>query len=220
MNKKIVIFGAGVIAQLANYYFTIDSEYDVVAFTVNQEYYKENSFEGKPVIPFEHLESIYKKNDIYIFIALSYDKMNHTRADIYNTLKNGNYKFASYISSKCNYLSQFLPGENAFILEDNTIQPFVKIGNNVILWSGNHIGHHSEIEDHNFVSSHVVISGFCTIKSYCFLGVNSTIAHKITLAEGTLLGAGCTITKDTEKNSVYVPTKSVKLNIESFKISL
>ena len=50
-------------------------------------------------------------------------------------------------------------GENCFIFEDNTIQPFVKIGDDVVLWSGNHIGHHAEIGDHCFISSHVVISG-------------------------------------------------------------
>ena len=53
------------------------------------------------------------------------------------------------------------PGDNCFILEDNTVQPFVTIGNNVTLWSGNHIGHDSVIEDDCFISSHVVVSGTC-----------------------------------------------------------
>ena len=134
--------------------------------------------------------------------------------------KEKGYKIASYISSNATYLSQFQPGENAFILENNTIQPFVRIGNNVTLWSGNHIGHHSQIDDHNFVSSHVVISGHCEIKSFCFLGVNSTLAHKVTLAEGTLLGAGVIISKDTEENGVYVAARPVKLDKTSNQINL
>ena len=52
-------------------------------------------------------------------------------------------------------------GDNCFIFEDNTVQPFVTLGNNLVLWSGNHIGHHSTLRDHCFISSHVVISGFC-----------------------------------------------------------
>ena len=95
------------------------------------------------------------------------------------------------------------------------MQPFVKIGNNVILWSGNHIGHHSEIGDHNFISSHVVVSGQCKIKSNCFIGVNSTIGHGVTIAEKTLVGAGSVITKNTEQESVYVPARSVKLSKKS-----
>ena len=64
-------------------------------------------------------------------------------------------------------------GENSFILEANTLQPFVNIGNDVVLWSGNHIGHHSIISDHVFFTSHVVLSGNCVVGSNCFLGVNS-----------------------------------------------
>ena len=54
-------------------------------------------------------------------------------------------------------------GENTFVFEYNVIQPFVKIGNNVVLWSGNHIGHHVVIADHCFITSHVVISGATVI---------------------------------------------------------
>ncbi len=38
MKKPLVIFGAGDIAQLAHYYFSTDSDYDVVAFTVDAAY--------------------------------------------------------------------------------------------------------------------------------------------------------------------------------------
>ena len=57
----------------------------------------------------------------------------------------------------------------------------VKIGNNVVLWSGNHIGHNTVIRDNCFIASHVVISGFCEIGENCFLGVNSTVINNITI---------------------------------------
>jgi sugar O-acyltransferase (sialic acid O-acetyltransferase NeuD family) len=141
--------------------------------------------------------------------------MNNLRKVKYLKAKEMNYKIASYVSSHCSYLSQFSPGENAFILEDNTIQPFVKIGDNVTLWSGNHIGHHSIIESHNFISSHVVISGHCIIESNCFIGVNATIGHKVTIGKECIIGAGAIITKKTEDFSVYVPSKSLKLEKSS-----
>jgi len=219
-SRKLIIFGAGTIAQIAKYYFDIDSEYEVVAFTVNREYCTDSFYEGKPVLPFEEIELHFPKDHYEIFIAMSYDEMNRIRAAKFYEVKAKGYRIASYISSKCSFLSQFEPGENAFILEDNTIQPFVKIWNNVTLWSGNHIGHHSVIHDHNFISSHVVISGFCTIQSNCFLGVNSTLAHNVTLAKGTLLGAGVIITKNTEDNGVYVPAKSIKLDKKSDEFKL
>lgn len=217
---KLVIFGTGDIAQLANYYFTTDSAFEVVAFCVDEAYRKGDEFEGKPLVAFEEVERLYPPSAHSMFIALSYANMNRLRQTKFGQAKEKGYQIASYISSKCSYLSQYPPGENAFILEDNTVQPFVKIGQNVTLWSGNHIGHHSEIEDHNFISSHVVISGHCKINSHCFLGVNSTLAHTVELASGTLLGAGAIITKNTEENSVYVGTRAVKLEKTSDQLKL
>ncbi|MES2593562.1 MAG: acetyltransferase [Bacteroidota bacterium] len=217
---KLILFGSGDIAQLAKYYFDTDSDHEVVAFTVNQNYLKEDSFEGKPLIAFENIEKEYPPSTFKMFIALSYANMNRIREQKYNEAKAKGYELVSYISSNCTYLSQFKAGENCFILEDNTIQPFVKIGDNITVWSGNHIGHHSTIDSHNFISSHVVISGHCQIKSYSFLGVNSTIGHKVTIAEGTLLGAGVVITKDTVADGVYVPQKPTLLTKKSNEISL
>jgi len=218
--KKLVIFGTGDIAQLAKYYFDIDSSYEVVAFTVDKNYCLSATFENLPLVPFEEIEKHFPCNEVEIFIALSYAQMNKLRETKFFEAKKMNYTIASYISSKCTYLSQFPAGENAFILEDNTIQPYVKIGDNVTLWSGNHIGHHSVIESHNFISSHVVISGHCKVEPNCFIGVNSTIGHQVIIAKETLVGAGSIITKNTEESSIYVPARSIKLDKKSNEIKL
>jgi sugar O-acyltransferase (sialic acid O-acetyltransferase NeuD family) len=212
---KLILFGTGDIAQIADYYFEIDSEHEVVAFTVDKKYIKEDSFQNKPVVAFEEISKKYSPEEFKMFIAMSYAKMNKLRAEKFRQAKSSGYELVSYVSTRCSYLSQFKPGENCFIFEDNTIQPFVKIGNNVTLWSGNHIGHHSEIKDDNFISSHVVLSGHCVIEPNCFLGVNSTIAHRVHIARETLVGAGAIITKDTVEKGVYVPAKSTLLDKKS-----
>lgn len=219
-TKKVIIFGTGDIAQLAKYYFDIDSAYEVAGFTVDKDYCLSSTFENLPLVPFDDIEQHFAATDFEMFIALSYAKMNNLREIKYLKAKEMNYRIASYISSHCTYLSQFSPGENSFILENNTIQPYVKIGDNVTLWSGNHIGHHSVIESHNFISSHVVISGHCIIESNCFIGVNATIGHQVTIAKETLVGAGAIITKNTEEASVYLPARSIKLDKKSSSIKL
>ena len=212
---KLILFGTGDIAQIANYYFDIDSEHEVVAFTVDKQYIKSDSFENKPLMAFEEITKKFPPKEFKIFIAMSYAKMNKVRAEKFQLAKSLGYELVSYVSSRCSYMSQFKPGANCFIFEDNTIQPFVKIGNNVTLWSGNHIGHHSEIHDDNFISSHVVLSGHCVIEPNCFIGVNSTIAHRVRIARETLVGAGAIITKDTVEKGVYVPAKSTLLDKKS-----
>jgi sugar O-acyltransferase (sialic acid O-acetyltransferase NeuD family) len=219
-QKKVVIFGTGDIAQIANYYFQIDSDYEVAAFTVNHGYIKESTFEGMPVVAFEDIESEFPPSRFEMFIALSYANLNKVREQKYGEAKGKGYKLANYISSRCSYMSQFSPGDNCFIFEDNTIQPFVKIGNNVTLWSGNHIGHHSVIHDHNFISSHVVISGHCEIRSNCFIGVNATLHNNVTIAEENIIGAGAIITKSTDRASVWIPPRSIKMDKSSDQLNL
>lgn len=216
---KILIFGTGDIAQIAKYYFEIDSEYDVVGFTVDRKYLDNDKFEGLPVIPFDRLVKEYPPQKFKLFIALSYSKMNSIREAKYKEAKKMGYELVSYVSSKCSYMSQFQHGDNCFIFEDNTIQPFVRIGSNVTLWSGNHIGHHSTIGDHNFISSHVVISGHCTIGNNCFLGVNATVHNNVEIASGTLLAAGAILSKNSDKNGVYLPPQSNKFKKSSDEIN-
>lgn len=217
--KKLIIFGNGQIAELANFYFTNDSEYEVVAFTADSAYINEPLFNGLPLISFERIEIDYPNDQYDMFIALSYSKMNSNREVKFNAAKQKGYKLASYVSTNCNYLTKFQCGENCFILEDNTIQPFVKIGNNVILWSGNHIGHHSSIEDNTFISSHVVVSGNCIIGRNSFLGVNATLHNEVHLGEKNLIGAGAIITSSTKENQVFLPPKSTLFSKTSIELN-
>src|SRR5881397_3155019 len=146
---------------------------------------------------------LFHSKEYQMFIPMSFKKMNHLRAEKYFSAKQRGYQLISYVSSKATVWPGFTCGDNCFIFEDNTIQPFVKIGNNVVMWSGNHIGHHTVIKDHVMITSHVVISGCCTIEPFCFFGVNATVRDETVIARETLVGMGVTILKDTKEFQVY-----------------
>jgi len=202
--KKIIIFGTGIIGELAHFYFTHDSPYEVVAFTADRDLVKEREFLGLPLIHFEEIEKNYPPDKFNMFVALSYSQLNKVRAEKYEEAKSKGYKLVSYVCSKSVFWGDTEIGDNCFIFENQTIQPFVKIGNNVTIWSGNHIGHHSVIGDHCFITSHVVISGSVTIEPYSFLGVNATIRDGITIARECVIGAGATVVKNTIPRGVYI----------------
>jgi len=207
---KVIIFGVLDTAELAHYYLTHDSEHEVAAFTVNREYIQEEQFKELPVVAFEDVENLFPPGEYSFFAPMTGRNMNRNRENIYNEAKAKGYPFISYISSRATIFDNEI-GENCFILEDNTIQPFTTIGNNVVMWSGNHIGHHGQIKDHVFFTSHVVLSGHCVVESYSFFGVNSTIRDYTSIAQGTLVGMASAITKETEEWSIYVgnPAKKV-----------
>jgi len=201
-KKKIILFGNSEFAEIAYHYFSYDSDFEVVAFCVHRKYINKEQINDLPLLAFEDIEKKYKPSDHYFFCACVYTRLNRLRTEVYQEAKKKGYNIASYISSKAFIWGNVILGEHCFIFEDNTIQPFVKLGNNIILWSGNHIGHHSIIKDNVFISSHVVISGGCSIGENCFMGVNSTINNAIIVEKDCLLSSASLVYKNIGADSI------------------
>lgn len=218
MTESLVIFGTGDIAELAHYYFTKDSGCHVVAFTVDAEFIKADTFCGLPVVPFEEVAARFPPDAHSLFVALSYSRLNQLRQQKYEASKALGYRLVSYVSSRASVLNDGRIGDNCFVLEDNTIQPFVTIGNNVTLWSGNHIGHHSTIRDHCFIASHVVVSGGVEIGESCFIGVNATLRDHIKVGERCVLGVGAILLADAEPEGVYMEPGSERSRVPSTRL--
>lgn len=205
-SDRLVIAGDQALAQIAYEYFTYDSEYEVVAFTVEEEYLERERLFGLPVVPFEEVDAEYPPAQYDMFVGVAYNTLNRVRSRLCEEAREMEYTLASYVSSEAFVWRNAEIGENCFVFEDNTIQPWVTIEDDVVLWSGNHIGHHSTIGAHTFVASHVVVSGYVEVGSNCFLGVNATIANNLEIADDCLVGADATILDDTEENAVYGST--------------
>lgn len=216
--QGLVIVGSGETAELAYQYFTYDSSYKVCAFSVDSEYLHSDKFLDLPLVEIEKLKESYPPNEYEAFVAVSSKKMNRNRYDLWQRIKNKGYKLATYVSSKAFMWHNSIVGENCFILENNTLQPFTKIGDNVVLWSGNHIGHRTVIEDNCFISSHCVISGFCKIGNASFLGVNCTLEDGVVVEEDSFIGASAIIRKSTDIKSVYQASATEKSKIDSHRL--
>ena len=216
--KPVIIFGIGEAAQVAHFYLTHDSNYTIEAFTVDKDYLSSSRFCDLPIVPFEEVENLYPPDKFQMFIAVGYAKVNAVRTTKYEAAKAKGYELISYVSSKATIWTDLSIGENCFILEDNTIQPFVKIGNNVTLWSGNHIGHHATIGDNCFITSHVVISGGVNIGKNCFIGVNATIRDHINIADKSVIAAGAILMKDTQESGVYIAQSAELSKVPSHRL--
>ncbi len=213
--NKIVVFGEGKIADEAYFYLSNDSPHEVVAFTADADFITKKELFGLPIIPFERVEDVYAPDEYRMFVALGYQNLNKLRASKYYEAKDKGYELISYVSSRASNFGNVEIGDNCFILENAVIQPCSKIGNNVFIWSGNHIGHHATVEDHCYISGQVIISGNTTIEPYCFIGVNATIGHEITIGRESLIGAGTLVTKNADPKSVYITQDTPKYRLDS-----
>lgn len=224
MKEKIIIVGDGEFAEIAYEYFTYDSEYEVVAFAVERDYYSKDNLFDLPVVYVEEIQELYPPDMYKAYVAITFTKLNRIRTRLYHFMKSKGYTLVSYISSKAFIWRNAVVGENSFIFEDNTIQYHVNIGNNVVLWSGNHIGHRTKIGDNCFLTSHIVVSGYCNVGNYTFIGVNTTIGDNVNIPKDCVIAAGSTVIKSLpDSGKIYMgsPAKAQEKTVyEHFEIEV
>jgi sugar O-acyltransferase (sialic acid O-acetyltransferase NeuD family) len=202
LGRPVVVFGLGDFARLANYYFRHDSPHRVVAHTVTSAALTSREFMGLPVVPFEELSDHYSPDTVDLFIAVGYSRVNRNRREIFTSARGRGYRMVTYVCSKATTWPDLHVGEGSFVFENNVIQPYVEIGENTVLWSGNHIGHDSRIGSHVFLASHVVVSGNCRIGDGTFIGVNATLRDGISVGAECVVGAGTLVLGDVPDHAV------------------
>jgi sugar O-acyltransferase (sialic acid O-acetyltransferase NeuD family) len=202
-SKALVIVGNGEIAEMAFEYFTHDSDHEVAAFAIGQEYITADTLMERPVVPLDALAQAYPPDRYEAFVAIGDLQLNRVRRRQVEACKAMGYRLASYVSSRAFVWRDVAIGENCFILEHNVLQPFTAVGDNVTLWSGNHIGHRSVIEDDVFMASHVVVSGFCRLGRSSFFGVNAALGPHVSVGADNYIGMGAVLTASTEPDGIY-----------------
>ena len=90
--------------------------------------------------------------------------------------------------------------------------------NDVFVFSGAMVGHHSVIEDHCWLTSSCNIAGNVHIGANSFLAINATIGHSVSIGKNCFIGANTLITKDLEEEKVVIAesTKPIRLNSSQF----
>ena len=201
-SKKLLIVGDSAFAEVACEYFDVMSAYAVAAFAVERQYIKRAALMGRPIVAWEDAEQSHPPSEYEVYVAVVYSQLNRLRTRLMNGAKTKGYRLASFVSPHAFLAPSATVGEHCFIFENNVVQSFVHIGDNVVLWSGNHIGHHSKIGDNVFVSSHVVVSGFCNVGENSFLGVNASLGNNVSIGKDCWLGAGVVVSKDVAPGSL------------------
>lgn len=191
--RPVVIFGTGQLAEIAAYYFDKDTDRSVAGYVVDSPDPDHVRFNGQEIVGSAEVATRFPPDSHDAFVAIGYSKVNAVRQAKCEAMRALGYRLASYVSSRAVVFDNVVFGDNCFILEHNTVQPFVQMGCGIVLWSGNHIGHHSTIGDYAFISSHVVVSGNCSVGARSFLGVNSTLNDGIAVGERCVIGSGCLI---------------------------
>lgn len=213
--SRLVLFGLGRGAEVAHRFLCRDTDHEIAGFTVDQQYLKTSTFRGLPAVAFEEVERRFPPDGYRMLILLGYQGMNRLREAKFRQAKTKGYTLESYVASNVFRVEDIRVGENCFILDNQSISLDVVIGDNVVMWSGNHIGDLSRIDDHAWVSSHCTVAANVRIGARSFLGIGATISNAVDVAPDTFVGADRLLTSNTQPGGVYVQGEHDKLQADS-----
>lgn len=219
MDKAVLIFGAGQVAQVFADYL-LRNHRPIAGFVVDRAAYNwdARTLFGLPVIAVEDLHFSHPPENHGFVIGMSFKRLNRNRMDKYQAMLSLGYEPLSFRHGMCGVGQQVKYGRGVFIQDLNNLQTGVQIGDNCVLWAGNHLGHHTSVGNHVWISSHCVISGDCEIGDRCFIGVNATIADGVKIGPDCIIGAGALITKDCAPDGVYGAPPTARRDVPATKL--
>ncbi len=216
------MFGTGKVADVVYHHIAASGAHDVVAFTTDAAHLPDGAtFHGKPVIAFETLPERFPPARYHMIVAIGYHGLNALRKEKYDQAKAKGYRLASYVSPRAGVGDWLEMGDNCIVL-DAILEPGTRLGNDVVIWSGVLVGHHTTIDDHAWVAGQAVFGGSARLGERCFVGLGAVVAHEVEIGEQSFLGAGVLVTKCAGPKSVFVGqnTELFRLDSEKFlKIS-
>ncbi len=216
--KKLLLFGAGKIADVMSDYFLRDSDYEIVAYTCEAGFAHGDSYRSLPLLPFDEATRLFPPAQHELHIAVGYHELNRVRQRLFHAARSRGYRLASYISSHSWPGRDAAVGENCFVADGVSLEAGARIGDNVALWSNVVVGHHAQVGDHCWIAAGTAIGGGTIIGDRCFVALNATIGNEVVVGADSILGARTLLTKSVGDNSVLVErdTELFRLDSERF----
>lgn len=212
----VVIFGTGTFAQVVARYFG-----DVVAYTVDADYVQTLNLDQKPVVPFEELETVYSPGDVQVFVAVTQQNGHRDLLErkVCGVWKKG-YETPFFIHPTAITPTHCPLPQNCLISPGAIVEPFVSLGNGVMIRSGAYIGHHCTIRDFAYIAPKASMSGHVDVGAGAFIGNNATIRDRVTIGHHAVIGCGAVVLRDVRPYEVYqgYPARLLSISGEDIEI--
>jgi sugar O-acyltransferase (sialic acid O-acetyltransferase NeuD family) len=217
MDKLVLVGTSSLAAEILDFIERYQL-YEVVGFTVNESYIKENTFLGKPVFPIEELDNHIDKNHVKLFSTISwYNYLNRARKKVFDELKSKGYVFANLISPHAIVNAKEI-GEGNWVLDNVNIRYGVSIGNDNVFDTGCFVSHYSVIGNHNFLCGYCAVAGHCLLGDRNFIGLKSTIYNRVSVGDMCVVGGNAIVKKDLPDFSLVVADNSFVKQCDEEKI--
>lgn len=187
-SNPLVILGLGDIADMAFTFFTEDSAFDIVAYTVDEAYRHRTEFHDRPVVPYEVLRGHYDPAEVTMFVAAGYGENNRTRDRLIARARADGWSFASYVASRVGIWDATV-GRNCMVHDGNVLQPGARIGDGTILCPNCVVGENTAVGACCYVGPIAVIGAYVDIGDRCVVGPQAHVASHVSVGHTSFIGA-------------------------------
>ncbi len=200
---RLVIFGAGDLAEICHHYFTRYTAQAVDGFVVDDGRRTASHLLGLPVLTLREALAAWPPGSHEMFVAIGYGGGNANRQDKCGEMRGLGYRLASFVhpTAVADGLSM---GDNCLVSEHAVVQPYARLGDGVIVRAGSIVGHHATVGNYCYIAPGVTMGGACRIGERVFLGAGSLLRDRIHLVDDVQVGMGGVMTRSADMPGLYV----------------
>lgn len=158
------------------------------------------------------IKKINNKNIPDIIIGFANIKNLKRNEQIFDILKNSNYKLINVIHETAIIDENTYFGKGVKVFPGAIINRGCKIKNNVLINTGSVIEHDCIIGEHSQIAPSCNLAGNVKIGKLSLVGMGSTIIQGVKIGKNCIIGAGSVVLKNVPDNSIYAgsPARKIK----------
>jgi sugar O-acyltransferase (sialic acid O-acetyltransferase NeuD family) len=148
----------------------------------------------------------------YFLIAAGQIGLPALRERMYKLITNAGGKLATVCSPLARVSPHATIGEGTVVFHQAVVNAGATVGGNVIVNTFALIEHDVRVGVFCHISTGSRVNGGCVLADRCFVGSGAVLRENVRLAEGTIVGCGAVVVRDTEPFGVYagVPARLIK----------
>lgn len=214
--EKLLIFGAGKIAEVVLDALRETGRYEAVALVVDKGYEPTGShLSGLPVLTGDTAIERFPPGSASAFVAIGYHGCNDIRAQKIAWLKSAGYALPALVSPQAIVAPSATVQQNTLVMGGASLQSGACLGEGTFVFSGAAVGHHADVGACCWIASGATIGGGARLGPHCFVGLNATIANEVALGRRCLVGAASLVTRDAPDESVFAMAANDPLRVDT-----
>lgn len=207
--KKIVVYGASVLAEIAakSPKFGGGGSGVVGGYAVSDEYLLLGQENEKYIVPASRMTELFPPSEYDAVVGLMVNDMYVIREAVSRKLKEAGYALPNLIHPSAVVETEDI-GDGNLILPGVVIDSHCTIGSGNIFWPKVVLPHDNSVGDFCNLAPSVSFSGNSRIKNHCFVGNNSSLKNGITVHDFGFVGANSYVSCDIPAYGVFLPPPS------------